>query len=138
MSKPKRRAIMPLFSFQSKMKMIELDSDLWIRKISQEKVHSMQRGQSVTIIDEIEMQLITHALETEITYEDREVNKTVELFTNTLLSPRLFKSRDIDQKVIFFKRKKRRGTRAFWSWKTIPYVSLRPYTIEKKGSKRFH
>lgn len=132
MSKPKRRAIMPLFSFQSKMKMIELDSDLWIRKISQEKVHSMQRGQSVTIIDEIEMQLITHALETEITYEDREVNKTVELFTNTLLSLRLFKSGNIDQKVIFFKRKKRRGTRAFWSWKTIPYVSLRPTQLKKR------
>lgn len=125
------RAIMPLFNFQSRLKKIGLDSDLWIRKITHKELKSMQRGSLVTIIDEFELPLITHALETEIPYEPRKVNETNELFINVVLSLRLFKSGNIHQKVIFFERKKGRGVSAFWLWKTIPYIPLRPYKFAR-------
>jgi hypothetical protein len=131
-----RRVIMPLFNFQSDTKKMKLTSSLWIRKMSLKEVKSIQRGH-IGMINEFETPLVTHALETEISYEDRKVNETNELFNNVLLCFRLFKSGNIHQKVTLFKRKKGRGVRAFWSWKMIRYDPLRPYKFAKNEVSDF-
>jgi hypothetical protein len=125
------QAIMPLFGFQSTAKSVKLDKDVWIIPISKHEIKKMQ-GDIMTIIDDFEIQTISHALKTEILkYDASEVNRVNDYFEKVLLGLRLFKAGDINQKVTFFKRKKGHGTRAFWKMKTVPYISLRPYQLKK-------
>jgi len=129
---------MPLFSFQSAIKSVKLDNDVWIIPISKQEIRAMQRDR-ITIIDDFEIETISHALKTEILRDEAsEVNRVNDYFEKVLLSLRLFKSGDINQKVTFFKRKKEPGTRAFWKMKTVPYVSLRPYQLKEDEIGEFN
>ena len=152
--------IMPLFYFKCDSSPLKISPQITVRKIDQMELFGLEEDLP-SILNELEMQTIFHALETvaksekllDETHARALMDETYELFQQVITALRLLKAGPLYTKVIFMVRPDS-TVRAKWTYKGIPphpdyYVlhkdelrqlnkileSLKHFYISKDGNK---
>jgi len=109
--------MMPLFYFRCDSSPLKISPRITIREISQNELIGLEEN-LLTILTELEMQTISHALE-RVSSSERLMDETEELFQQVITALRLLKAGPLYTKVVF-RVSPNLGVRARWTYRGVP------------------